>query len=78
LSDGRVKRGFSDFEPSRSFTNSEALSRERTGAPEFFVSDDRLASALATPRHCCIEAGAGSLTDEVALELPERAENRKD
>jgi hypothetical protein len=47
-------------------------------APELFVRHDGLASALATARLGCIEAGAGSFADEVALELSERAENVKD
>ena len=78
LSERVVERGLANFDASRSLANREASGDERLRVPELFVSHDGLASALATPGDRCIEAGAGSFADEVALELSERAENVKD
>jgi hypothetical protein len=69
LSERGVERGLADFDMSRSFGNRGTLGDKRLRAPELFVSHDGFASALATGGHRCIEAGAGSFADEVALEL---------
>ena len=78
LSERGVERGLADFDASRSFANRKTLGDKRLRAPELFVSHDGFASAPATAGHRCIEAGAGSFADEVALELSERTENVKD
>jgi hypothetical protein len=48
------------------------------GAPELFVCHDGFASALATARCRGVKTRAGPFANEVALELPQRAENVKD
>jgi hypothetical protein len=78
LSERGVERGLADFDASRGFANGKTLGDERSRAPELFVSHEGLASAPTTAGHRCVEAGAGSFADEVALELPEGAENVKD
>jgi hypothetical protein len=78
LGERGVERGPADLDASRDLPNGEALGEERLGAPELFVRHDRFASALATARRRGVETGAGSFADEVALELPESAEDVKD
>jgi hypothetical protein len=77
-SEGGIERGLADSGPRRRFANSEALSHKRASAPELFVRHNGLASALATARYRRVESGAGSLADEVALELSKRAKNMED
>jgi hypothetical protein len=64
LSERGVERGFTDLDASRSLANRETLGEHRLSAPELFVRHDGLASALATARLGCIEAGAGSFRAE--------------
>ncbi len=78
LSERGIERGLADFDASRSFANRKSLGDKRLLALELFVSHDGSASAPATASHRCIDAGAGSFADGVALELSERAENVKD
>jgi hypothetical protein len=66
LSERGVERGLADVDANRGFTNRKALDDKRLRVSELFVSYDRLASAPATAGYRCIEAGAGSFTDEVA------------
>ena len=72
-----VERGLADLDASRDLTNGETLGEERFRAPELFVRHDGFASALAAARRRGVETGAGSFADEIALELPERAEDVK-
>ena len=72
-----VERGLADFDASRDFSNGETLRAQRLRALELFVRHDGLASALASACRRRVETGAGSLADEIALELPERAEDVK-
>ena len=73
-----IEHGLADLDASRDLTNGEALNEEGVSAPELFFRHDGFAPALAPARRRGVEAGAGSFADEVALELPERAEDVRD
>lgn len=75
-----VQRRLADLEPSRGLLHGQALCDHAPGARQLVSVDSGLAIARATARRCCGKAGTGAFSDQVALELPERAEqaNRRE
>lgn len=73
---GFAKRGFSDPGAVRGFADSQPFGDQITCPPELFLCDDGLSAAKATTGLRGVKAGAGPFADQVALELPKRAEGQ--
>ena len=71
---GLVERSLTDFEPGRGLSHSQSFRDHAAGAGQFLGVDSRLAPALAASRSGGSKPRASAFAYQVALELPQRAE----
>jgi hypothetical protein len=71
---GFVERGLANFQPDRGLSHGQSFRDHAAGAGRFHGVDGRLATALAASRCGGSKPRASAFAYQVALELPQRAE----
>ena len=75
---GSVQGCLADLEPRCDLADVQPVGEVLSRPLQFLGGDDRLASALSTACGGSGQPGFGALTDQIALELAQRAEHMED